>query len=189
MILLYIPLFALLVLLAVASLTTRSLTGAAMLLGFFSFVIASLFAVMDAVDVSFTEAVVGAAISSLFFIAALMRMPKPTGISRPISPGDVSPESPKTSGIVLTLGTLAGFGILLMLAAAAYPDFGSSVNPAMQHVAPEYIERAYDDTHTPNMVTAVLADYRSYDTLGETTVVFTAGMAAFLLLGGRTRKS
>lgn len=45
-----------------------------------------------------------------------------------------------------------------------------------------YIEQAYEDTHTPNMVTVVLGDYRSIDTLGEQVVIFTAGMICFLLL-------
>jgi multicomponent Na+:H+ antiporter subunit B len=39
------------------------------------------------------------------------------------------------------------------------------------------------------MVTAVLADYRSFDTLGEVAVIFTAAMAALLILRGRRRRS
>ena len=50
-----------------------------------------------------------------------------------------------------------------------------------------YIRHAYEDAHTPNMVTVILADYRSYDTLGETTVIFAAGLACFLIL--RRRRS
>ena len=49
-----------------------------------------------------------------------------------------------------------------------------------------YIKYAYKDAHTPNMVTVTLADYRGYDTLGETTVIFTAALVCFLLLR-RTR--
>lgn len=48
-----------------------------------------------------------------------------------------------------------------------------------------YIRRAYEDAHTPNMVTVVLGDYRSMDTLGEQVVIFTAGMICFLLLRNR----
>ncbi len=46
-----------------------------------------------------------------------------------------------------------------------------------------YLENAYKETHTDNTVTAVLADYRAFDTLGETLVVFVAGVACVLLLG------
>lgn len=48
-----------------------------------------------------------------------------------------------------------------------------------------YIKEAYEDAHTPNMVTVVLGDYRSMDTLGEQVVIFTAGMICFLLLRNR----
>ena len=50
-----------------------------------------------------------------------------------------------------------------------------------------YIRNAYKDAHTPNMVTAILADYRSYDTLGEETVILTAGLICFLLLRKRRK--
>lgn len=45
-----------------------------------------------------------------------------------------------------------------------------------------YVQEAYNDAHTNNMVTVVLGDYRSIDTLGEQIVIFTAGMICFLLL-------
>ncbi len=67
---------------------------------------------------------------------------------------------------------------------AAYGDISA---PANLRVSPDYIQRALEDTHTPDMVTAVLADYRGYDTLGETTVIFTAGLICYMLLGGWKR--
>jgi multicomponent Na+:H+ antiporter subunit B len=45
-----------------------------------------------------------------------------------------------------------------------------------------------EDAATPNVVTTVLADYRGYDTLGETTVIFTAGVACILLLRRRRKQ-
>lgn len=51
-----------------------------------------------------------------------------------------------------------------------------------------FIRNAYRDAATPNMVTVVLADYRSVDTLGEVIVVFTAGVACFLILGRRRKR-
>ena len=56
-----------------------------------------------------------------------------------------------------------------------------------QNASSYYVRNAYKDTHTPNMVTAVLADYRSYDTLGEETVIMTAGLICFLLLRKRRK--
>lgn len=52
-----------------------------------------------------------------------------------------------------------------------------------------YIRNAYQDAHTNNMVTVILADYRSYDTLGEETVILTAGLVCFLLLRDKKKKN
>ncbi len=68
------------------------------------------------------------------------------------------------------------------------PKWGDPHSPAATHVSPYYIRHSIEDTATPNVVTSVLADYRGYDTLGETTVVFTAGMACLLLLRKRRNR-
>jgi multicomponent Na+:H+ antiporter subunit B len=73
-------------------------------------------------------------------------------------------------------------GALLIYATVDMPDWGDASSPANTHVSPRYLEEAVEKTATPNVVTAVLGDYRSYDTLGETTVIFTAGVVCILLL-------
>ncbi len=73
------------------------------------------------------------------------------------------------------------FGLMLF-ATSGLPDHADPEAPANTHVSPTYIEDSMEDTHTPNIVTAVLADYRGYDTLGETVVIFTAGLACILVL-------
>ena len=45
-----------------------------------------------------------------------------------------------------------------------------------------YIQDAYAKTKTPNAVTAVLADYRGFDTMFETVVIFVAGIAIIAIL-------
>ena len=65
------------------------------------------------------------------------------------------------------------------------PPFGEPDNPAHQHVAPRYIEKSGEETGVPNIVTSVLASYRGYDTMGETTVIFTAVVGVLLLLATR----
>jgi multicomponent Na+:H+ antiporter subunit B len=78
-------------------------------------------------------------------------------------------------------------GALLMYATVDMPDWGDPNSPANTHVSPRYLEKTIEETATPNAVTSVLADYRGYDTLGETTVIFTAGVVCMLLLR-RSRK-
>ena len=78
-------------------------------------------------------------------------------------------------------------GLMLVLGSLDMPDTGDPASPPHVHVSPRYIEDGYAETAVPNMVTAVLADYRSFDTFGEVTVVFTAAIAVVLIL--RTRDS
>jgi len=73
-------------------------------------------------------------------------------------------------------------GALLIYGTEEMPDWGDPNSPASSHVSPKYIQEALEKTATPNIVTAVLADYRSYDTMGETVVVFTAGIGCILML-------
>ncbi len=74
------------------------------------------------------------------------------------------------------------FLALMLYATVGLPGHADPQAPANVHVSPTYIEDSVEDTHTPNIVTAVLADYRGYDTLGETVVIFTAGLACVLIL-------
>ncbi|MBF0202981.1 MAG: sodium:proton antiporter [Desulfamplus sp.] len=73
-------------------------------------------------------------------------------------------------------------GGLLLFFTSDFPDFGDANSPASTHLSPYFIEHTLEDTAVPNVVTSVLADYRGYDTMFETTVILTAGLACFLLL-------
>lgn len=84
--------------------------------------------------------------------------------------------------------------LVLVGGVLVYADYGLSPigdvhSPAAQHVSPRYIEKSHEETGTPNFVTAVLADYRGYDTLGESAVIFTAGLACLLILGVQISRS
>ncbi len=89
---------------------------------------------------------------------------------------------------VLSAITMLGFAALVVYATSALPPRGDPDAPSHQYLSPYYIERSAGEVGTPNIVTAVLGDYRSYDTLGETAVIFTAGVALLMVLGrGRKR--
>ena len=79
-------------------------------------------------------------------------------------------------------------GLLLIFATVEMPEFGDPASPASLHVSPRYIEESLAETKVPNMVTTVLADYRSYDTLGEATVIFTGALACLLILRGKRKE-
>lgn len=162
-------LLVLLVVLAVSAIWASDLLPAVVALGGYGFVMALIWAAIGAVDVAFTEAVVGAGATTVFMLAALLRT------SRRRSP---APE--RLRGVAFVLLLLVGLAIAS--AERTLPPFGDPAAPSSVHVSPRYLEGAVEEMDTPNVVTAVLADYRSYDTLMETVVIFTAGLAAWLLL-------
>lgn len=73
-------------------------------------------------------------------------------------------------------------GAALIYSTIDMPDWGDPNSPASLHVSPRYIQKTIEEAATPNAVTSVLADYRGYDTLGETVVIFTAAIVCILLL-------
>lgn len=90
----------------------------------------------------------------------------------------------KIIGLIIAVVT----GALLVYATADFPAWGDPASPASTHLSPHFIEKVMEETSVPNIVTAVLADYRGYDTMYETTVIFSAGLVCFLLLRIFVRK-
>lgn len=79
-------------------------------------------------------------------------------------------------------------GALLLRAAVDLPDWGDPGSPASQHLSPHYIKKSVEETAVPNFVTSVLADYRGYDTMFETVVIFCAGITVLIILRRTPRK-
>ncbi|MEE8273934.1 MAG: DUF4040 domain-containing protein [Alphaproteobacteria bacterium] len=169
-----ILLLALLLATTVAIARLRNLVAVVILLGLYSLLMASVWVVLDAVDVAFTEAAVGAGITTFLLLAAVALVGR-------------EEKAPKRKALA-PLVIVAATGAALLYATADMPPFGAADNPVQRHVAPRYIEDSPSETGIPNMVTSVLTSYRGYDTLGETTVIFTAGVAVLVLLGGRRRR-
>lgn len=167
-------LFFALVAVAIAIVRLRSLFAVVMLSGVFSLLSALLFISMHAVDVAFTEAAVGAGITTVLMLGTIALTAR--------HQKKVEATSLVPLFVVLLTGSVLIYGTLDM------PNFGDANSPAQVHVGREYIERTPQDIDIPNIVTAVLSSYRGYDTLGEVAVVFTAGLGVILLLGGLGRR-
>jgi len=158
-----------LVVMAVTIARQQNLFAAVMLTGIFSLLSAALFVILDAVDVAFTEAAVGAGIATILMLATLARTD-----SRQRDRGKLN---------LPALIICSACGVLLVVASFDFPRFGDATSPAYTHVAPRYILDSPTEVGIPNMVTSVLASYRGYDTLGEVTVIFTAGITVLALIG------
>lgn len=167
---------ALLTLLAVVTIAIarqRSLFGVVILAGIYSFLMATLLVALDAVDVAMTEASVGAGVSTVVLLATL-HLTRTT-------------EAPPVHTSLLPLVVALVVGAALVWGTMSLPPFGVADQVINQHVVPRYLSQSIAETGVPNVVTSVLADYRGYDTLGETTVIFTAGIGVMLLLRGLRR--
>ena len=167
-----LALFLLLLALAVVVTKLKDLFAAAMLFGIFSLLSAGLFTLMDAVDVAFTEAAVGAGISTILFLSTLALT-----------------ETKEDQGPLRLLPfVVVGLtGAALLYGTADMPVYGDIAAPVHNDVTAEFIAGT-EEVHIPNVVTVVLASYRGYDTFGETTVIFTAAVGVMLLLGGTVRR-
>lgn len=144
-----------------------------LLFGVYSLLSAALFTSLKAVDVAMTEAAVGVGISTVLMLATLSLTTHRTN------------RLPRRS--LLPLMVVLATGAALVYGTLDMPAFGDPAAPIHHHVAPEYLARSIPDTTIPNVVTSVLASYRGFDTLGETCVVFTAGLGVLILLGTRRR--
>ncbi|UCH76090.1 MAG: DUF4040 domain-containing protein [Rhodospirillales bacterium] len=147
----------------------RNLFAVVMLGGIYSLLAASLFVVLDAVDVAFTEAAVGAGISTVLALGAL---------SLTTSEEKDSSRNPMYAGLIGFVAVATGAA--LIYGSLDMPLYGDPSAPVHQHVADRYIAEGARETGVPNIVTAVLASYRGFDTLGEVMVIFTAGIGVFL---------
>lgn len=152
---------------------SRNLFGVVILSGIYSFLMATVLVAMDAVDVAMTEAAVGAGISTVLFLSALYLCK--------------SEEAKPMHKPWLPLGVSIAVGGLLVYGTVGLPEFSDPNAPIHKHVVPRYLNESKKEIDIPNVVTAVLASYRGYDTLGETTVVFTAGAGVIALLRRRRK--
>ncbi|WP_417486128.1 DUF4040 domain-containing protein [Maricaulis sp.] len=148
----------------------RNLFAVVILMGVYSLLCAAWFVSLDAVDVAFTEAAVGAGISTVLMLGAMLltaRESEPAGAGRHWA----------------AFAVVAAAGAALFFAIPDMPVYGDAESPANAYLGRDFMERTPQDIAVPNVVTAVLASYRGYDTFGETVVVFTAALGVMLLLG------
>ena len=160
----------------------RNLFVATMLAGIYSLLTATVFVLLDAVDVAFTEAAVGAGITTVLFLGALL-----------LTDREAKPRKNRLASLgPMLLVVLLGAGLVYTTLDPRMPHYGDAKAPAHGRLAPEFLADSVKQvgkdkptaTHIPNVVTTTLASYRGFDTLGEVVVIFTAGVGVLILLGG-----
>lgn len=146
----------------------RDLFAIVVLGGVYSFMMASALVALDAVDVAMTEASVGAGISTVLLLGALHLVRTEAALP--------------SRRVALSLAVSVAVGAALVYGTLGLPAFSDPQAVIHTHVVPRYLGESLRETGVPNVVTSVLASYRGFDTLGETTVVFTAGAGVIALL-------
>ncbi|WP_168464242.1 Na(+)/H(+) antiporter subunit B [Wolbachia endosymbiont of Ctenocephalides felis wCfeT] len=164
---LHFTLLSLLLVVTVFIVFSQHLVVSAILMCVFSSLIALIYLTMNAPDVAITEASVGAGLSTVLTFAALFL---------------IKNHKVNVSHNPIALFLMLFLAICLSHFIIQLPDFGSQSAPIHQHVAPYYIENTKKVADIPNIVTAVLASFRGYDTFGETIVVFIAALCITLTL-------
>jgi multicomponent Na+:H+ antiporter subunit B len=170
-------LLPILVVAAITALSLKDLASATIVFAAFSFLACIVYAAMAAVDVAFTEAMIGAGVAAVVFFAALYRTSRDTGADK----GD---RRMKWSALV----ALVFAGALMMWTQADLPAFGSPGSAPSTHVSPRFIEEGPGETGAENQVTAVIADYRGFDTMFEAAVILIAGLGTTLVLWPERRE-
>ncbi len=154
----------------------RNLFAVVMLSGIYSLMGATLYVILDAVDVAFTEAAVGAGASTVLMIGTLALTS--------------SREKTATSKVNAIKGVIicSLLGAALIYGSLDMPLFGDPSGPIHHHIVPRYLNDSMAEIAIPNVVTSVLAGYRGYDTMGETFVIFTAAVGVITLIGRKKRR-
>ena len=166
--------FLLLAVVALLALQMTHLFAVVMLAGVFSLLSAFLLVLMDATDVAFTEAAVGAGVSTVLMLSTMALTSRT--------------QKPLTGTNWVAFFAVFFAGLLLIYGTLDMPNYGSNESPAQTHLSQMYLTNSPMEVGVPNVVTAILASYRGFDTLGEVVVVFTAGVGVVLLLSGLRRR-
>ena len=162
---------------------TRNLFSAIMSPTIFSLICALIFLILDGVDVSLTEAAVGAGISTILFLSTLKHT-------------DINPRGHaiecriKIKKRNKAISPLIGLFLLLLLSlsymVSDLPEYGKIKVSSESYVTKYYIANSKTEMGITNVVTSVLAGYRSFDTLGEVVVIFIAGISVLGILRKRS---
>ncbi len=161
---------------AIVAVETRDLLSAVICVGAVGFGLAVVFMLLRAPDIAITQVVVEVLVLIILIRATIRR--------------DVTAVSGGREffGMVATVVLLLAI-VLFAIKAVGLLEFGKT-GMAFADAGPAqaYLRNGLAETGSANIVTAVLLDYRAYDTLGEATVLFTAVIGALAILRKRARK-
>ncbi len=175
---LLIAVLALMIVGALIAIESRNLLSAIICVGSVGFLAAFAFVLMGAPDLAITQITVEILGLVILIPATIRRERADTGARRRLLPA-------LAALAVVSLGAAAGWRLL-----SGMPAFGLSVMDRFADAPSRwFLGEGHDETGAANIVTAILFDYRAYDTLGEASVLFCAVLGVAAILRGGTRRS
>lgn len=157
---------------AVATAALRDVLGSVVAFGAYSLGMAVIWVFLQAPDVGLTEAAVGAGVVTVLYLLTIAKTVRPSG------------EAVFERLDFRALGAAVALVAVLATTLGALPPVGTDDSAvASGDVTTYYLENAGEQTGVSNVVTAVLASYRGFDTLGEAVVVYAAGVGVLVVLG------
>jgi|AntRauTorcE11898_2_1112593.scaffolds.fasta_scaffold01434_5 multicomponent Na+:H+ antiporter subunit B len=164
-----LTLLGLLVLTAALTAVIRDVLAATVVFAVYSLVLSLVWILLRAPDVALTEAAVGAGVVTVLLVATIAKT------SRPTDHAELSVRWP-------SLAVIGVFAVGIVTTLPSLPAIGDPTAPIHQHLGTYYLETAPAETGVSNIVTAILAAYRAFDTFGEVVVVFGAGIGLLVVL-------
>ncbi|AHX11010.1 hypothetical protein NHE_0035 [Neorickettsia helminthoeca str. Oregon] len=159
-----------LVLISIALAATEDLLTEVVYSGIISLLLTLMYMTMNAADVAITESAVGSYVTTVFILLVGMVIDKKND------------PTPTRSDKWLALLASVTAGCALVCVTYDLPTYGLLAAPANNEIYKYYLENTESLFGFPNVVTAILAGFRGYDTMIETVVVFTAAFSLIFLL-------
>lgn len=171
---------------------SKNLLNSVLIFMGYSVVMSVVWMIIESPDLAITEAAVGAGITSVLFFVTLNRihsMFKNTKDKKE-NPDEELPQVKRFKVLYVTVAVVftVFFSVLLVLTVSSSPRIGDVNNPANNEVAERYIEEGLEETGATNIVAGMILDYRAFDTLGESHVLFVATITVTVLLRLDKRK-
>ncbi len=158
---------------SIVAIEAKNLLSSVISVGIVGFSLGIVFLMLGAPDIAITQVVV-----EILILVILIRAT--------ITTDNTAIEKHKDTFPVVV--SLIFFGLFLIFAYFAVQELPQFGEPLPREAMAHYLDNGPEETGAMNIVTAVLLDYRAYDTIGEATVLFASIVGAFVILRRRGRK-
>ena len=159
---------------AIIAIETKDLLSSVISMGAIGLALSIIFLLLGAPDLAIVQVVVE--VIAVVMLLRLIVVREDVTVAHRYRHGEV----------FATAAGLVFCGVFIVFASIVFRGLPAFGNPLMK-VSRWYIDEGFGITHAANIVTAILLDFRAYDTLGEATVIFVSIVGAIVILRRKGR--